>query len=190
MILPISFYNRDTITVAKELLGTLFVHRSPEGMVTGKIVELEAYLGMGRDPAAHAHRGKTNRNSVLFGPGGYIYIYFIYGMHYCFNISANTDQQGGAILIRALEPVAGIEIMQKRRNKKDIKTLCNGPGNLVQAMGITKEHNGLSIVDSDIYVEDTGEKSEIVSTTRIGISKAMEVPYRFYIKDNPFISHK
>lgn len=188
-ILPRRFYDRDTVTVARELLGQILVHRSPEGVTSGIIVETEAYLQ--GDPACHASRGMTPRNRAMFGPPGHAYVYFIYGMYYCFNVVSQAEGIGEAVLVRALEPVEGIALMQARRHRQTLKELCGGPARLVQAMGITREHNGADLTTGALVV-CRGEASdfETVTTTRIGIKEGADLPLRFYIKDNVYISKK
>lgn len=191
-ILTPHFYGDETIAVARALLGKLLVHETPHGTVAGRIVETEAYLA--DDPACHAHGGKkTPRTAVMFGAPGTAYIYLIYGMHHCFNVVTGAEGTGEAVLIRALEPVCGIELMQARRNQLTIQSLCSGPGKLVHAMGITRALNARSLMEPPLYIADPMvalEKFKIVTTTRIGISKGAELPLRFYIKDNSFISRK
>ncbi len=186
-----NLFDLDTLTVAKNLLGYTLVHESAEGITGGIIVETEAYLQ--DDPACHAYRRKSVRNAPMFGQAGTIYVYQIYGMHFCVNISTNKKDIGEAVLIRALEPTVGIELMQKRRNTDLLKNLCSGPGKLVQALGINKQMNNWHILDSDLKIvaPDTQlSDSEIITTTRIGITQGAELPYRFYLKDNKFISKK
>lgn len=183
------FYNRDTVKVAKELLGCLLVHRSPEGLTVGRIVETEAYLQ--GDPACHASKGMTKRNQPMFGPAGHAYIYLIYGMHYCFNVVTQKEGIGEAVLIRALEPVEGIGLMKVRRGKKKITELCSGPAKLVQAMGIKKEYNGMPLTGELLFLSLANEvKTEIITTTRIGIKEGAELPLRFYISGSKYISRK
>jgi DNA-3-methyladenine glycosylase len=186
-ILPRSFYARDTQIVAQELLGRYLVNYSSEGVAAGKIVETEAYLQ--NDPACHAARGMTRRNRVMFGPPGHAYIYFIYGMHYCFNAVTREEGVGEAVLIRALEPVAGIPLMQLRRGQKKITMLCSGPGKLVQALGIIKKQNGQDLTTGPLFI-CRGKKKDlsITRTTRIGIKNGTALPLRFYIVDSPFVS--
>ena len=178
-------YKQDTLSLAKELLGMYLVHESPEGKTVGKIVETEAYLA--DDPACHASRGKTKRNEQMFGKAGTAYVYFIYGMYHCFNVVSNKEGVGEAVLIRALEPVEGIELMKKRRENKE---LCNGPAKLVMAMGIEKNHNGVDLHKDKLYLKKGKKGFDIVSTTRVGISEGIDLPYRFYIQDNGYISRK
>lgn len=190
-VLPLSFFERDTTLVARELLGKYLFHRDPEGMLAGRIVETEAYLGRD-DPACHSYRGITPRCESMFGSAGRIYIYIIYGMYYCFNITTDVPEVPAAVLIRALEPVEGIEIMRKRRGKNKLRDLCNGPGKLATAMGFDKTFDGQSLLSGSVGVSPgelrPGEK--IVTAPRIGISKAVDWPLRFYLADNPFVSKK
>lgn len=189
-ILPKEFYEKhDTLTLSKLLLGCTLVHESPEGRTAGIIVETEGYLQ--GDPACHAYRKKSVRNAPMFESAGTCYVYLIYGMHYCVNISSGAKDIGEAVLIRALEPTEGIELMQKRRKTYDIKNLCNGPAKLVQAMGITHDFNFLTL-DSDEFhcLESTNDNFSIITTTRIGITQGADLPYRFYIEGNKFVSRK
>lgn len=181
-------FQKDTITVAKELLGMYLVHETKEGKTIGKIVETEAYLQ--KDPGSHSHKGMTKRNAQMFGKAGTAYVYLIYGMYHCFNVVTNKQGVGEAVLIRALEPVEGISLMQKRRKTTDEKSLCNGPGKLVLAMGITKNHNGADLLKGSLRLlsQEKREHFKIATSTRIGISVGTELPYRFFIQDNPFVS--
>lgn len=196
MILTAHFYHKNTITVAKQLLGTFLAHDSPQGRTAARIVETEAYL-YGDDPASHAHRGMTKRNAVMFGPPGRAYIYFIYGMYYCFNVVTSREGRGEAVLIRAAQPVEGLSLMQERRRRTAVKDLSNGPGKLVIALGIAAHHNGsclitgpVTILSRDSYPEKFPSKRLVVQvTTRIGISDGIDLPLRFYLKDNEFVSN-
>ena len=184
------FFNRNTIQVAKEILGCYLINKTREGTTIGKIVETEAYLA--NDPASHSFNGKTKRNEKMFAPPGKAYIYFTYGMHHCFNVVTRPKGIGEAVLIRALEPISGIELMKKRRKTGDIHNFCNGPAKLVQALGIKKEMNGIDLTKGVLKIisgEDISEK-DIVKTKRIGISKASNLKLRFYIKDNKFVSRR
>jgi DNA-3-methyladenine glycosylase len=188
------FFNRETTIVAKDLLGKIMTVNHSGKILAGKIVEVEAYLGI-NDPGSHSFRGKTKRNATMFGPAGVSYIYQIYGIYFCYNVTTDCEDVPAAVLIRALEPLNGIEIMKKNRGKEDLKDLLSGPAKLVQAMGITKEMDGTSAVNGPVrFYEKTGEyreKSfEIVQTTRIGLSQGQDLKLRFYIKDNPYISRK
>lgn len=181
------FYDQPTLTIAKGLLGQLLVHESEEGKVSGRIVETEAYLC--DDPACHAFRGETPRNRTMFGLPGQAYVYFIYGMYYCFNVVTAPLGVGEAVLIRALEPVEGIPLMQKRRKTQEIRQLCNGPGKLAIALGIETSHNGVDLTQGPLQiVEYPSPPFEIATTTRVGIRQAADQPLRFYIKGNPFVS--
>lgn len=188
-ILPRSFYARDTIAVARELLGSFMVHQSPEGVTAGRIVETEAYIQ--GDPACHASRGMTPRNRVMFGPPGHAYVYFIYGMYYCFNAVTAPEGVGEAVLIRALEPLEGIYLMRERRGRERMAELCGGPAKLVQAMGITHQHNGTDLTSGQLFIcRGKTRREKIVTATRIGIKEGAELPLRFYIEGNPYISRK
>ena len=179
------FYSLPTIELAKALLGK----RLAFGELCGTIVETEAYLYRD-DPGCHASRGLTARNAPMFGPAGYTYVYFIYGMYHCLNIVSGTIGEGEAVLIRALEPVRGIELMQKRRRTTSLENLCNGPGKLTQAFGITRRHNNQSLLDGELRILDSSEKPEIASGRRIGLSAGQELELRFYIKGNKFVSRR
>jgi DNA-3-methyladenine glycosylase len=178
----------DTLTAAREVLGWQLIHDSPEGKVAGIIVETEAYTM--EDPASHSHRGETLRNTAMFQEAGTIYVYFTYGMHYCVNIVTGEKGHGQALLIRALEPVEGIDLMKARRGIDDITQLTNGPAKLVQAMGITRAHSGNHLDTGNLRLEPGITPHEIVQTTRIGIKKAIDQPWRFYIADNQFVSKR
>lgn len=187
MILPQEFYQKDTKIVAQNLLGKLLVHETAEGTIAGKIVETEAYL-YPNDPASHSYRGETKRNKAMFDVAGISYVYFIYGMHHCLNIV--TQAKGEAVLIRALEPMMGIEIMKKNRRMDKIKSLCSGPSKLMQALALDRSHNQLNMTQTPFYVMDQPEldKNEIVTSFRMGISSGKDLPLRFYIRDNQFVS--
>ncbi|WP_138992318.1 DNA-3-methyladenine glycosylase [Larkinella sp. C7] len=191
--LPPDFYeNHDTITLSRRLLGCELVHESPEGITAGIIVETEAYLT--GDPACHAYRRKTARNAAMFGPAGTLYVYLIYGFYHCLNVVTGPEDVGEAVLIRALEPTEGIDLMGQRRNldpatKAGLRGLTSGPGKLVIAMGISRDHNFLSLSESRIYIRPSQLNNfELVTTTRIGITQGAELPYRFYVKGNRFVS--
>ncbi|MFZ5944974.1 MAG: DNA-3-methyladenine glycosylase [Bacillota bacterium] len=193
MKLKRDFYTRDTLTVARELLGKYLIHKSTEGKTIGKIVEVEAYIGP-NDAASHAFESlKSKRTEIQFGIGGYAYIYFIYGMYYCFNVVTNIEERPEVVLVRAIEPIEGIELMKMRRKTTKILNLCNGPGKLTIAMGISKEHYGIDLCGDTIYLEE-GEKiqqKDILETVRINIDYAGEAkhyPWRYIIKNNRFVS--
>ncbi len=200
-LLKAEFFDRDPRRVARALLGKLLVRKTPRGILAGRIVETEAYLGQG-DAAAHSAAGRTARNSVLFGPPGYAYVYFIYGTHYCLNVSCLPDGVAGGVLFRALEPVAGIEQMAAARgievaegNLRKIsflKNISSGPGRMSEALGVTRARdNGKSLVSarSDLRIVDDGYRVRRVTVTpRIGIVKSAERPLRYFIAGNPFVS--
>ena len=184
------FYERDTKEVAKDLLGKVLVHRTPKGVLKGKIVEVEAYYGE-NDPGSHAYKGKTPRNEIMYGLPGFAYVYFCYGNHWLLNVVTEKGGKAGAVLFRALEPLEGIEIMKENRKSKEIQNLTNGPGKLTQALEINKKHNGLDLTKSNLFItRGKKENFEIVTTTRIGIKRGKELPLRFYIKGNKFVSVK
>jgi DNA-3-methyladenine glycosylase len=186
VILPRSFYRRKTIQVARDLLGKILVH----GETSARIVETEAYLG-GDDLASHSARGITARTRVLFGAPGHAYVYLIYGIHECLNLVAEPEGSPGCVLIRALEPLSGTEIMKARRpTAARIQDLARGPGNLTRAMGITRAHNGTDVTRDGLTVREPqhAERFEIVNTPRIGITHCADWPLRFFIAGNSFVS--
>jgi DNA-3-methyladenine glycosylase len=185
-ILKRAFYERSTEAVARDLLGKVLAH----GPTAGVIVETEAYLG-GEDLAAHSARGITERTKVIFGPAGHAYVYFIYGMYECLNIVAEPEGKPGCVLIRALEPVTGIEIMQRRRPAAHkLEDLASGPGKLTLAMEITRAHYGADLTHGALVVREPAEarKVEIEVTPRIGIRQCADWPLRFIIRGNRFVS--
>jgi len=185
-ILKRSFYNRPTIDVARDLLGKVLVH----GSTAGVIVETEAYLG-GDDLASHSARGRTERTGVIFGPPGHAYVYFIYGMYECLNLVAEPEGTPGCVLIRALEPVAGIPIMQdRRRAARKPEDLASGPGKLTLALGITRAQNGADVTHGSLVVRTPAapRKLEIAVSPRIGITKCADWPLRFFLRGNRFVS--
>jgi len=185
-ILPRSFYARSAVVVARELIGTVLVH----GPAAGVIVETEAYLG-GEDLAAHSARGITPRTRVIFGPPGHAYVYLIYGVYECLNLVAERDGHPGCVLIRALEPVAGVDVMKARRGAEGrLHQLANGPGKLTLAMGITRHHNGADVTRGSLVVRHPASASEfeIEVTPRIGITQSADLPLRFVMASNEFVS--
>ena len=171
------------------LLGTYLRHEAQEGATAGRIVETEAYLGL-TDPASHAFGGRTARNDAMFGEPGKAYIYFIYGMYYCLNVTTMPPGAGEAVLIRALEPVCGIALMQERRAVKRPEALCNGPAKLVIAMGITPLLSGHDFREPPLTIVEgsSAEPARIITTRRIGISKAADLPLRFHLAGSRFVS--
>ena len=189
-ILGRGFFARQAAVVARDLLGKILVHRLDENVLAGKIVETEAYLGEG-DKAAHSARGLTKRTRVIFGLPGHVYVYLCYGMYECLNLVAEPESRPGCVLIRALEPVCGLEEMRERRPKaKRLRDLASGPGKLTRAMGITREHYGADVTNGRLQVRAPRRKPpfDIVTTSRIGIAASVELPLRFYIKDNEYVS--
>jgi DNA-3-methyladenine glycosylase len=196
-LLPLaeSFYDRDPRRVSRDLLGKLLIRRNKNSLLAGRIVEVEAYLH--GDPAAHSFIGRTARNAVLWGPPGFSYVYFIYGNHYCFNVSCLPDGKAGGVLFRALEPLIGIKEMVRARGAKiedagDLRLLTSGPGRLAEAFGITRERdNGknLALPESDLWIADDGSaRPRVKVTPRIGITKAAERPLRYIVTGNAFVS--
>ena len=196
-----AFFNRDPRIVSRELLGKLIVRREGRRQLAGRIVEVEAYLGAG-DLAAHAAAGHTARNAVIFGPPGHAYVYFIYGVHYCLNISCLPAGDAGCVLIRALEPVSGNAAMANARgladldltSARDLRKLASGPGKLCEALGITRPRDNdkdMLSAASDLQVMSDGFRvQDVVVTQRIGITKAAELPLRYVIAGNLFVSKK
>jgi DNA-3-methyladenine glycosylase len=187
--LPEEFYARETVEVARDLVGRTLRYESPEGLLSGIIVETEAY---GPDDAAnHAFRGQTARNAAMFGPPGRAYVYRIYGMHWCLNAVTRGEGYGEAVLLRAVEPVSGIDVMQRNRGGLGLPLLCKGPGRLCAAFGITGALNGADLSTGPLtIVGEAAPVSEIAASTRVGISKAADLPWRFYLAGNPFVSRR
>jgi DNA-3-methyladenine glycosylase len=200
-LLSREFFNRDPRQVGRDLLGKIIVRAAGRKLLAGRIVEVEAYLGAG-DAAAHAAAGRTPRNDVLFGPPGHAYIYFIYGVHYCLNISCMPDGEPGCVLIRALEPLTGIAEMARARDVtsldptsvRDLRKLLSGPGKLCEALGITRPRDNAKDMlspRSDLQVHDDGFRpAEILTTPRIGITKSPDMQLRYLIQCNAFVSRK
>jgi len=215
--LPRRFYLQDTVQVARQLLNCVLIHRCPEGLTAGRIAETEAYTN--DDPASHSYRGPTRRNTTMFGLPGHAYIYFTYGAHHCFNAVTAPEGVGEAVLIRAVAPLDGLELMAIRRGLVNKRTsgphespsknrtghgqtrhtnnLCGGPGMLCQAYGMSRSLDGMDLTTADTLwiaapLPEFGciTEFDIVTTSRIGITKAAEAPWRFYLKDDPYISRR
>jgi DNA-3-methyladenine glycosylase len=181
--LPREFYSKDTVRVAKNLLGKKIIRKIGKNEVSGIITETEAYRH-DDDPASHAFRKITGRNKIMFGEVGSAYVYFTYGMYFCFNVVARTPKiAAGAVLIRAIKPVKGIEIMQENRGDVNLKNLTNGPAKLTQALEITKEHYGIDLTKkSKLYITEGIKPKQIIASPRIGITKAVDKLWNFKIK--------
>jgi len=211
--LPQEFYLQGTIEAARRMLNCVLMHETSGGFVAGRITETEAYTQ--DDPASHAYRGKTARNAAMFGPAGHAYVYFTYGMHFCFNVVTAAEGVADAILIRAVEPIEGLELMSRRRglaegeiarlhSSADQKmrerwafALCGGPGKLCQAFGITRTENGVDVTTpGGLWIAPPRpefgalQSREICATPRIGIRQAAETPWRFTLKNDPYQSRK
>jgi len=176
------FFGRSVHEVASELIGATLVVNG----VGGLIVEVEAYHHT--DPAAHSYRGPTDRNAVMFGPPGYAYVYRSYGIHWCLNFVCEEEGSASAVLIRALEPTQGLAAMRRRRGLADTRTLCSGPGKLCEALGVTARHNGLPLDRAPFKLQARTFKPEIVIGRRIGITKAVEKPWRYGLMGSKFLS--
>lgn len=183
------FYSRNTKVIAKELLGKILVHKTKEGTLKGKIVETEAYLGF-NDPGSIGYRKVKNIPKSLLKEPGHTFVYFTYGNHWMLNVVAKRAGLLGAVLIRALEPLEGLKIMERNRKTNDVKNLTNGPGKLTQAFGVNKTHDSMDLIKNVLFIENSNEKFYIVRTTRIGLSAGQDLLLRFYIKDNDFVSKK
>lgn len=187
--LPLSFYDRPTEDVARELLGAVLEHRAGGATVRGRIVETEAYLGP-HDPACHAAAGLTARTRTLYGPPGHAYVYFVYGMHWCFNAVTREEGHGSAVLIRAIEPIAGLPLMRRRRGVERDVDLTSGPARLCDAFGIDREQNGVRLDRGPLRILQgaTVPDEEVLVTPRIGIRKAADWPLRYFVRGNRFVS--
>lgn len=184
------FYRQPTIEVAQALIGKRFVVQRDAGRMSGRIVEVEAYIGED-DPACHARFGQTGRNSVMYGDGGYLYVYFIYGMYNMLNIVTEKKGTPAAVLIRAIEPLERIQEMQANRGHSDIRHLCSGPGKLCQALDLRVADTGASVTGPMFFVMDDGEvPSKIVASPRIGIRQGRDLLWRFYDGESKFVSRK
>lgn len=196
--LTADFYRRDALTVARELLGKIFIRKIQGKTLSGKIVEVEAYKGS-IDEAAHTFRGMTKRNEIMFEEGGLLYVYFTYGAHFCCNVVAGGKGEGDAALLRALEPLDGIDVMALNRgfdspeiSDKILKNLTSGPGKICRALNITRKDNGTNLLGDEIYILNAEKISDdsVEICKRIGITRSVDLPWRFYIKNNPNVSKK
>ncbi len=189
--LPREFYARPVLEVARDCIGMVLVHRSPEGEAAGRIVEAEAYRGP-LDLAAHSSRGLTKRTAAMFGPPGYAYIYLLYGMHWAINLVAASEGEPHAVLIRAIEPLRGIELMARRRGKPaSSRELTSGPGKLTQALAITGHHYGIDLCGEELFLEAGEPPARVGRSPRINVAYAGEWasrPWRFYERGNRYVS--
>lgn len=184
------FYARPALVVARAVLGRLLVHVSADGVAAGWIVEVEAYRGS-LDPASHAHHGRTPRNATMFGPPGYAYVYFTYGVHHCVNLVAEREGRAAAVLVRALEPYAGIDLMRSRRGLDAVERLARGPGCVTQALGLGREHDGSNLTCGALWLSDRPARRggrRVVAGPRIGIRRAVARPWRFHLEGHPCVS--
>ena len=191
----LDFFARPCLDVAPELLGAYLVHRLADGQrLVGRIVEVEAYLGDGSDPGSHAHRGPTKRNRAMFGPPGRLYVYRSYGIHTLANVVCEAEGRGGAVLLRAIQPIAGTSRMRAARGLAlgaPVRDIANGPGKLAQAFGITLEDYGHSLLRGRLSLRRPARSdppSAVARSPRVGLSKARALPYRFYVPGNEFVS--
>jgi DNA-3-methyladenine glycosylase len=189
--IPRRFYEQNTLDVARQLLGKYLVRQHSDGTTIGRIVETEAYIGPD-DQACHASRGRTPRTEIMFGQAGHAYVYLIYGFHFMLNIVTEANDIPAAVLLRAVEPSAGVELMQARRGTQPLRSLASGPGKLCQAFAIDRKLNGGDLCGDVIYLEDRGEPApKFVTTPRIGVEYAgkwKRKPWRFLIRGNEFVS--
>jgi len=183
------FFARDPVVLARDLLGRVLFYKTPEGLLAGRIVETEAYTGAA-DPASHAFRGPTARNAVMFGPAGHAYVYFTYGMHYCLNVTAEAPGTAGAVLLRALEPLAGVEMMRARGDHGPESRLLSGPGKIGRAFGLSLDDNGRDFTRGPLGLAagTAVPTREVAITRRIGISRAVDLPYRFTVVSSRSVS--
>jgi DNA-3-methyladenine glycosylase len=183
------FFARDPVMLARDLLGRILFYRTPEGLLAGRIVEAEAYTGEA-DAASHAFRGRTIRNAVMFGAAGHAYVYFTYGMHYCLNVTADAPGVAGAVLLRAMEPLAGMEIMRRRGDHGPQIRLLSGPGKIGRGFGLTLQDNGRDFTQGPLGLAAGSPvpDREVAVSRRIGISRAVDLPYRFSVVGSGAVS--
>ncbi len=183
------FFVRDPVALARDLLGRILFYKTPDGLLAGRIVETEAYTGAA-DPASHAFRGRTARNTVMFGPAGHAYVYFSYGMHHCLNVTAGAQGTAGAVLLRALEPLAGVEVMRARGDHGPESRLLSGPGKIGRAFGLSLDGNGRDFSRGPLGLAAGAPipDREVAISRRIGISRAVELPYRFAVASSRSVS--
>ncbi|QXJ20051.1 DNA-3-methyladenine glycosylase [Actinomadura graeca] len=190
-LLPRDFFDRPVEQVAPSLLGQVLRHRAPGGETAVRLTEVEAYAGP-LDPASHAYRGRTQRNAVMFGPPGFAYVYFTYGMHFCMNLVCGPDGTSSAVLLRAGEIVAGEEAARARRPRSSVRDLARGPARLCQALGIARDQNGLDVCSPDgpltVHAGEPADPALIRTGPRTGVNGAKEVPWRFWIDGDPSVS--
>jgi len=188
--LPRSFFARPSTAVGPELLGRVLVRELPDGTrLAARLVEVEAYQE--GDPASHSFRGRTPRNEVMFGRPGHLYVYFTYGMHFCSNIVTGSNGEGSAVLLRAAEPIAGLEVMADHRGLETPRLLCSGPARFTQAFGIGRPDNGTDLVRSQSLYLLSGEPAParaIARSTRVGVTVGVERRWRFFVRESPFVS--
>jgi DNA-3-methyladenine glycosylase len=189
--LPRSFFARSSLEVARDLLGRLLVRRVPGATLVGRIVECEAYQE--GDPASHSYRGRTPRTDVMFGRPGHLYVYFTYGMHFCMNVVTGRDGEGSAVLLRAAEPLEGLDWMRDRRGVDDARLLCAGPGRMARAFGIDRSHNGIDLAGGEVMFVARGSPvpdERIEMSSRVGVTVGADRPWRFFESGNPFVSRR
>ena len=184
-----SFFARDPVILARDLLGRILFYRTTDGLLAGRIVETEAYTGAA-DPASHAFRGRTARNTVMFGPAGYAYVYFSYGMHYCLNVTAERRGTAGAVLLRALEPLAGIDLMRAQGDHGPEPKLLSGPGKIGRAFGLGLRDNGRDFTRGPLGISagTAIPDGQVAVSRRVGISRAVDFPYRFAVVGSRSVS--
>jgi DNA-3-methyladenine glycosylase len=190
-VLEKAFFDRPTPMVACDLLGKTLVHETREGLIAGRIVETEAYLGL-KDPACHASAGETKRTKIFYeGSPGTVYVFSSFGIYNCMNVLTSGDEPSGCVLLRAVEPLAGLELMKSNRRTTDPRKLTSGPGKLTRAFGISKDHNGHLITERPLVIRN-GRSTSLVpaASVRIGITKAWHYPLRFFLRDSPYVSRQ